>query len=256
MTTQRRARAYILLAVVAATIYLVFAAFNPPKIRGQNDELVAKRATVLTIYTVLVGSHLDKERIIMNRQRYSSIFHKDQVVKLFFQLQTKEQYASWTKVFDYERLAASADYIWFLDADAYIMSNKSVFDVIPDGCDLIIDADQNGVNAGSFILRSSAWSLEFMGRVYALRNDTSIPNIATWWENAVFHHLVKEIKDHLCVVSQKELNAYPETDAYKAGLSESKRPYFWKEGDLVIHSPGLGANYLSSFFARNNMTEF
>ena len=137
------------------------------------------------------------------------------------------------------------------------MADKNIFDVIDryskeKDCDLYFAADPNGLNGGSFIVRTSPWSEKFMQRVYSLRNDATIPHISYWWEQAVFHKLLPEIQDHVCMASQKEINAYPEIPQY-GGFRGRMR--FWEKGDLVIHSPGHGFQTLVEYMARAGVRE-
>jgi len=227
------------------------------KVKGET--LQAPRKLVLTIYSTISGPAFNKERIMANRQRYSGLYasHPYLDVRPYFQLTPTEKFPSWQKIADYEQLAKGSDYIWYLDADAFIMSQKNVFGVIlrqGKHCDVIFTTDPNGINGGSFIVRTSPWSTAFMKRVYSLRNDETIPKVQTWWEQAVFQYLLNETAGHVCLTDQQELNAYPDVEWYREFMSENL-PYFWQEGDLVIHGPGLGYRALEKYLDENNLRE-
>lgn len=155
-----------------------------------------------------------------------------------------------------------AQWVWWLDLDAIIMSpqidlNSHILSysamhsrleknapIIGGGghktnlftpkeydvsqIDIIISQDHNGLNAGSFFIRRSAFSKWLMD----LWSDPQFIN--SKWEgkeqdallNLVINH--KSVRDHVGYVNQRVINAYP------VGGSNMG----WYTGDLVVHFAG------------------
>ena len=212
----------------------------------------------LILYTTVIGKKYDLERISENRVAYSDLISgSGNSVDVCIQPKSQlKAYHTWMKIIDYSYLAERSDYVWFLDADAYLMSNRSVFDLIfslPARCDLIIAIDCSGINAGSFIVRNSPWTVKFMKRVLQERNNPLIEKFWYCCEQSVIAFLqdAPDVKDHVCYVNQSEINAYPETFFYKWFCPAQ----YWQEGNLVLHSPGLGPNFLHWWMKRSGLKE-
>jgi len=101
-------------------------------------------------------------------------------------------------------------------------------DLDPNEIHLIISSDQNGINAGSIFLRRNTWTDIFLD----LWSDPLLMS-QDWWayEQDAIVHLLRHhqcIRDHVGIVSQKLINAYPNGDI--------EWPQ-WQPNDLVIHFP-------------------
>ncbi|KAF2098197.1 hypothetical protein NA57DRAFT_40922, partial [Rhizodiscina lignyota] len=156
-----------------------------------------------------------------------------------------------------------AQWVWWLDLDAIIMtpskpieekilshaailknikretefvgSDRTPFHVFtekdPDAneVDMLIAQDQNGLNAGSFMLRRSEWTAWLL----EMWKDPIFRTMKDWpgrEQDALIHLATQhpKIRSHMGIVSQRVLNAYPE------GGSEMG----WRKGDLVVHLAG------------------
>jgi galactosyl transferase GMA12/MNN10 family len=95
------------------------------------------------------GTGYNKNRILKNRYKYAALF---QNVHVFWQYQVvpNTTFVPWQKVKDCKRLRDDYEWIWFLDADAFIMSNRSLDDLLNTTANIIISCDCNTYNTGSF----------------------------------------------------------------------------------------------------------
>jgi hypothetical protein len=69
------------------------------------------------------------------------------------------------------------EYVWLLDADAFIMNlSPQLESVLPDiftqpydtHPDVLVAKDCNGLNAGSLMLRNTAWTKQHLADLWAL----------------------------------------------------------------------------------------
>jgi hypothetical protein len=109
---------------------------------------------------------------------------------------------------------------------------EGVFDLPEDPdteqINLLISGDHNGINAGSFFLRRSAWTDMFLDLwLDPFYIDQTWPGKE---QDAIIHMLRyhKFVKDHVGILPQRSINAYSEGD-------ENMR---WHKGDLVVHFAG------------------
>ena len=195
----------------------------------------------------------------------------------------KDEHAVWTKMSvlqDAVNRYPDAKWIWWLDFDAVVMApnielgehilNSDVmyskmlkdrtFPIMhlgqslaedyvlpahpdPNSVNLLISHDQNGLNAGSFFLRSNEWTQMFL----ELWRDPILMLEKEWWaheQDALVHLFLQHhqfMKNHIGIVSQREYNAYAPDDINKEALSKDKidlEAQFWEPGTFVIHFAG------------------
>jgi hypothetical protein len=63
------------------------------------------------------------------------------------------------------------DWVFYLDADAWITNPEIPLEAVlpaPGGADFVVTDDAAGANAGSWIVRSSDWSRDFLARWWSL----------------------------------------------------------------------------------------
>lgn len=149
-------------------------------------------------------------------------------------------------------------WVWSLDADAIITnSNITLQSIInqslalvpkekADQVDFIISKGSYMLNAGSFLLRRSEWSMNFLRETYEAGNDKEVPNIDWLMENAAIIHTLEkpafEKDKHLAVVPQEMINSYPPDHCGKT----------WEPGHFLVHLAGLHSikeNFFKDFFA-------
>lgn len=88
--------------------------------------------------------------------------------------------------------------------------------------DVLVAKDCNGINTGSLFLRNTLWTRRHLAELWAT-NDTDIPHMFNWGEQAAMQHLVERmpgVREHYHIVEQRLINAYPRASCghmYKVG---------------------------------------
>lgn len=130
--------------------------------------------------------------------------------------------------------SSNVDFIWCLDIDAIIMNmTKPVTDYLDDNHDFFICRDCNGLNAGSFIIRKSEWSRNWLN--FLIEKALTINHY--WYENRVIHLYEK---DPMFVDKIKDL-PHPSINSYLYDIYQTypmNVPGNYQTGDFVIHLPG------------------
>lgn len=132
--------------------------------------------------------------------------------------------------------------IWWNDADSLVTnSNLRIEDSIPHYADFVISWDELFLNAGSFIIRNSPESMDFLRLVYSYKeswktNPASEQGVIT---SLFLHEKFRETdyfsKIHL--VGQRYLNSFPEERLIK--YPNMLKDGIWKENDWLVHLSGL-----------------
>ncbi|KAF2270453.1 hypothetical protein CC78DRAFT_133154 [Lojkania enalia] len=140
------------------------------------------------------------------------------------------------------------DWIWWVDFDTLITNTDiKVADIIQDelanvtnadSIDWLLTHDCNGLNLGSFIMRSTERALDFLAELWRLserkKDDGHSPS-----EQDAMVMILKDptysAKTH--VVPQWKLNAFPEEIAC---FDESRQ--VWQPGTFIIHFAGAWAH--------------
>lgn len=63
------------------------------------------------------------------------------------------------------------DWVFYLDPDAWITNPEIPLEAVlpaPGGADFVVTKDAAGANAGSWVIRSSDWSREFISRWWGM----------------------------------------------------------------------------------------
>lgn len=100
----------------------------------------------------------------------------------------------------------------------------------PNEINLIISSDYNGLNAGSFFLRRSAWTSLFLSWWIDPLYITA--GFATQEQEALRHMMEhhKGIREHVGIIPQRLINSYP--------YVPHREDMEWQEGDFVVHFAG------------------
>ena len=144
--------------------------------------------------------------------------------------------APWTKIPLILRLMSEYNWIFWTDADAVITNPEIKLEsLIGEDCDFIVGSDQNGMNTGHFLIKSTEESWRFLRESWErehLTNDGCFEQAAMGeWLRANVAHFEKKTKgdkppamDRLTmkVVDQRVMNSYPNN---------------WQPGDFVLHAP-------------------
>ena len=137
------------------------------------------------------------------------------------------------------------EWVWWVDSDSLFLNmNLRVEDHILahaesqrrdrgesiHALDFIASHDCSGYNAGSFLLRNTPWSRQFLKRVFEL--DMTLPHDAYYHEQSamayVISHFPEFAADHVEWVPQRLVNAY----------GTGPCGYQYQDGDVLAHFPG------------------
>ena len=214
----------------------------------------------IAVYTLVAGKDVDKSydvpRILANRERFTRKWNLDHIVQTNID---NVRFPVWQKVYDAEKYIERYDWIWFFDSDAFIMNGdislrgllQKYQQEADQEVDIVIANDCNGFNAGSFIVRKSNWTMNFIQKWKEMENRDDFPNAEVWREQAALVHLYNlnelQSKDHIYIVPQQDLNSYSQTYCGHSYLP----------GDFVVHSPGFGYHKgVESFLTTNKYHEY
>ena len=161
-----------------------------------------------------------------NKKRYAK--HHGYGFVCVDELPAPDRSASWNKIRAIQERLDEFNWIFWTDADSLIMNGDiRIEDIIGDNRqDLIMTKDTNGLNAGQFLIKNSAWSHSFLWTVWS---QTQFLDHA-WSEQAAIMHVLGGDPDpgHVLFVEKRVLNAY-------------HTPYYWDylPGDFLVHFVGL-----------------
>lgn len=143
-----------------------------------------------------------------------------------------DRHPSWDKLIILRRhLDTEEDWVFWLDADAIYTDLSAELEsliVAAGDRDMIIATDENGINCGSFGLRSCDWSRRLVESAWAKTEHVNHP----WWEQRAIADLIGQRGEdpRVCVVEKRKLNAYPAD---------------WQPGDFILHCPGMSRRHPS-----------
>ncbi len=142
------------------------------------------------------------------------------------------------KILYLEMLLVNYDFIWVLDLDTLITNPSIPFtDFTDDEHDIFITKDINGINAGSWIVRNTKASRDFIGKI--------VDNFDAPHEQILMNkylHMVKvKYLPHPSINSYKYELYYnlPELLAACGYIPIKHEHGQWESGDLLLHLPGL-----------------
>lgn len=130
------------------------------------------------------------------------------------------------------------DFIWALDGDAIITNHTiAVESFLDDEHELFLCKDINGINCGSFIIKNTSWAewliawmldLEGVKSIYCEQDALNmyLEKFPAQAERKVKFLPHQSINSYICKL-------YPEYDI----VVQPKEN--WKEGDFVLHLPGV-----------------
>ena len=142
--------------------------------------------------------------------------------------------ARWDKVMLLRRMLSRYQWVHWVDLDTLFMNLKrDPMAFLDPAYDLHVAKDANGLNTGSFYVKASAWSHDFLRRVWE-HNDGGKGES----DQRSFAHVIGELSDversaHVKYYSQKLYNEYPDPIV----KFKNWRGHF-REGDYLLHFPG------------------
>ena len=122
-----------------------------------------------------------------NRKNYADRHDMGHYVQKKRDPNTKD--LAWQKIKDFKRIGEGFDWVWLLDADAFIMNKrvsvKSIISAVEDQTEgkdvqLIISKDCFDFNSGSFFLKNSNWTHHFIDKWLSYEGDESVERIKVW----------------------------------------------------------------------------
>ena len=132
-------------------------------------------------------------------------------------------------------------WVWWLDCDALITNfNKKIEDVIDDDYHIIITTDVNGINNGSFFIKNSVESKEWLRMVLSYKELYKTKK----WDNPEQTPMIMtyiKYRSWIKLLPQREFNSYMYT--LYPGISNVDMLHTvgeWEPGDWVVHWPGIG----------------
>ncbi|KAJ3043530.1 hypothetical protein HDV00_004920 [Rhizophlyctis rosea] len=167
---------------------------------------------------------------------------------------------AWDKIFLARSLLPLYDYIWLLDADAYITNTNTTIESIlslaeklhhrgDEAMDILISRDTNALNCGSFFLRNSQWTRNLLEQWWSMRSDRDYEAHDHWYEQAALIHMWEKdmyrVRAHTGVVPQSWINSYPPINGElremrvtgRYAVKDKVEDWWWRPGDWVMHGP-------------------
>jgi len=132
-------------------------------------------------------------------------------------------------------------WIWWLDTDALITNfTKKIEDYVDDQYHIIMSTDVNGMNCGSFFIKNSPESLEWLKMILGYKEQYKIKK----WDNPEQTPMIMtyiKYRDWIKLVPQKEINSYNYALLYPTLSNKDMLGVVgeWAPGDWVLHWPGI-----------------
>eukprot|EP01138_Halocafeteria_seosinensis_P006899 gb/GECG01007057.1/.p1 GENE.gb/GECG01007057.1/~~gb/GECG01007057.1/.p1 ORF type:complete len:394 (+),score=37.37 gb/GECG01007057.1/:1-1182(+) len=141
---------------------------------------------------------------------------------------------AWTKIIAAQHLLPQFKWIFYIDADALIVEpSRKLERLLDKRYDLIITADQEGVNSGAFFLQNTAWSREFLQRLMKQDHLISAVSAPFLYEQRAFHYLLqvdRSVRQHMKILPSCFFNSRLEVPFW--------HPDLYIPGHFVIHMAG------------------
>lgn len=157
----------------------------------------------------------------------------------------KEPFSGFEKLIWCKNLLEDYDVIWSVDCDTMIThENTKIDDFLEPDKHFYICKDYNGVNAGSFIISASEKTKSFLNFLISLKGKDGMhceQNAIEVWMNLFPNDEGIKVLPHPSINSYKYI-LYPEIPTQK------HREGNWREGDLLLHLPGVGMQQRINIF--------
>ena len=110
----------------------------------------------------------------------------------------------------------------------FMNGNKKAQDILDDQFDMIVSDDCNMFNAGSFFIKNSEWSKQYLREV--LNVTAPVPEWAQEQSALMNVKDEKSYHEHFKWVDQRDINSYPNN------ICPSEKPSNeYQHGDLLLH---------------------
>jgi len=146
----------------------------------------------------------------------------------------------WSKIIYCLKHLKQHDWIFWSDVDAMITNyNFKIESILDETVDIIVSNDIGGMNTGSFLIKNSEWSYNFLQKLYSLRDqyekgdrsfrsnqanqftdqDAMVNLFMSNWDNS---------RVHFKFIDKRIFNSYAMTKADD-----------WQYGDFILHMPAV-----------------
>jgi mannan polymerase II complex MNN10 subunit len=127
------------------------------------------------------------------------------------------------------------EWFWAIDIDILIMNNSIKAEIfLDDKYELVFQRDWNWFNAGSFFIKNSEWSKEYLRKVLAVKN----PRPDFFKEQAALYNVLDDnpgFHDKVKWMPQRAFNSYPEISCTSNLNAEQMEKCLYQNGDFLIH---------------------
>jgi len=135
-----------------------------------------------------------------------------------------------------ELFSKGIDVVFSLDLDVLITNhNINVTDFLDDDYDFFVTKDVNGVNCGSFIIRNTKWSNDFINLLLKKRGEPGMHCEQDALRAYMEEYQITPIK----ILKHPSINSYLYQNYLEFGEQKHEDGQ-WREGDFILHVPGLG----------------
>lgn len=140
------------------------------------------------------------------------------------------------------------DIVWSTDLDLLITSHREgIEQYLDDTHDVYFTKDYNGLNCGSFIVRNTEWSKEFLNKALSFQGKEGMH-----CEQNAFEQLLWD--DRIKILPQQSINAY-KYELYPEIPPQTEEQGQWVEGkSLCLHVPGTGLQQKIDIFKNTKIT--
>ena len=191
---------------VSCTMYQPNSDISRQKNRKRKYGKTRKRSRI-ALATVSALDNDARRVSLKNKERYAIKHGYDfyYLNKVGFDIGRPLQWAKVPLIFS---LLDKYEYIWFVDLDSMILDDRPrLEDFIDPNFDIVIAKDQNGINSGSFLIKSTDWSKLFL--IFNWAEDRVHSN-SFYWEQGTIMCAARnfDVSNHMKFVSQDLFNAY------------------------------------------------
>ena len=142
--------------------------------------------------------------------------------------------ARWDKVMLLRRMLSQYKWVHWVDLDTLFMNMKrDPMAFLDEQYDLHVAKDANGLNTGSFYVKASPWSRDFLRKVWEHNDGGKGESDQRSFAHVIASLPADERQLHVKYYSQKLFNEYPDPIvAFKNWKGH------FREGDYLLHFPG------------------
>lgn len=125
------------------------------------------------------------------------------------------------------------DAVWSIDLDTLICNDKiQIEQYLDEEHDIYFTKDYNGLNCGSFIVKNTEWTKEFLDKALMYQGMAGMH-----CEQNAFEQLLGDEK--IKILPQKTINAYLYDLYPEIGMLTEDEGQFVEHKSLLLHLPGI-----------------